>query len=236
MSEYKTDYSNTVSQIEAHVASWFKTKTTKEITEIKKKMRNDEYLYDEKDNIKKVLICIGTDYFEIKPDRYYLGKCIYSNCNDNAQLFIEYSRNWNIIFSSANDRLQYLKELLRLITDNNLLNILEQKKITVDQEDKRYGGRPLHKAIFCDNFDVVKLLLKYGADVTLRDDQGRTALDIAKWVGTRTHKKYIKLIKNHIKSLKKLNSDYSSDSDYSSEYSDECIRDNSSDWSDYSAG
>jgi len=219
--EQKIDYSEIVSKIEAHVATWFKTKTTKEITEIKKKMRNDEYLCDEKDDVKKVLICIGADYFEIKPERYYLGNCIYSHCNNDTQQFIEYSRNWNIIFSSANDKIRYFKEILRLITNNKLLNMLEQKKITIDQEDKRYGGRSIHTSIFCDNYDIVKLLLKYDANVTLRNNQGRHALDIAKWAwkGTPKLKKYVKLIKKHIMLHYILDSDSSDESCESSDSS-----------------
>jgi len=203
-----TDYAT---QIEAHVSSWLKDKTTDEIAEIKKKMIEGEFPFDEKnDDIKKTLISIGVDYFEIKPDNYYLGKGIYSRCNDDAQLFIEYSRNWSIIFCAANNRFKYMKEIVRLITDNKLLNILEQKKITLDQQDKRYGGRPLHLAISNDNLSIFKLLLENGADIMSYNDQGRTPLEIAKWIGTPKHKKYIKLIKNYIASH--LNSDSSDES------------------------
>ena len=42
------------------------------------------------------------------------------------------------------------------------------------------GYTPLHYAARMNNTDVAELLLKQGADATLKDDRGRTPLDIAR--------------------------------------------------------
>ena len=52
--------------------------------------------------------------------------------------------------------------------------------VPVDAVDPVWGGHPLRAAAGGGRPDSVRRLLELGADPTLRDDQGRTALDLAR--------------------------------------------------------
>ena len=55
----------------------------------------------------------------------------------------------------------------------------------IDEVDPRWGFAPLHAAAWFDRRGTTEALLERGADVTLRDAEGRTALDIARERGSR---------------------------------------------------
>jgi ankyrin repeat protein len=44
-------------------------------------------------------------------------------------------------------------------------------------QDYKYGWTPLHFAVKNCHVDVARVLLDYGADPTIRDNEGRTPLD-----------------------------------------------------------
>jgi len=63
------------------------------------------------------------------------------------------------------------------ITDALDLLLMFQADVNVTDKDKE---TPLMKAIQATNYDAVELLLARGADLNIKNNQGKTALDIAK--------------------------------------------------------
>jgi hypothetical protein len=55
----------------------------------------------------------------------------------------------------------------------------------IDEVDPRWGFAPLHAAAWFDRRGTTEALLERGADVTVEDVEGRTALDIARERGSR---------------------------------------------------
>jgi len=55
----------------------------------------------------------------------------------------------------------------------------------IDDVDPRWGFAPLHAAAWFDRRGTTEALIERGADVTLRDAEARTALDIARTRGSR---------------------------------------------------
>lgn len=50
----------------------------------------------------------------------------------------------------------------------------------IDAVDPMWGGHPLRDAAAGGKVEGVRALLAHGADTSLRDDRGRTALDLAR--------------------------------------------------------
>ncbi|WP_141693417.1 ankyrin repeat domain-containing protein [Curtobacterium sp. UCD-KPL2560] len=55
----------------------------------------------------------------------------------------------------------------------------------IDEVDPRWGFAPLHAAAWFDRRGTIEALLERGADVTVPDAEGRTALDLARERGAR---------------------------------------------------
>jgi len=55
----------------------------------------------------------------------------------------------------------------------------------IDEVDARWGFAPLHAAAWFDRRGTIEALLERGADVTVPDAEGRTALDLARERGSR---------------------------------------------------
>lgn len=75
--------------------------------------------------------------------------------------------------------------LVCMVSDNQkenrlaIVNMIMSQTTIVDPVDKMHGHTPLHWACNKGLFDIVKLLVKNGADVTRTDDKGRTPFDFA---------------------------------------------------------
>jgi len=59
-----------------------------------------------------------------------------------------------------------------------IVKVLLKSKANINEQDNELQT-PLHYATVCEHVDVVKHLLSEGVDVTLKDDMGTTALDVA---------------------------------------------------------
>ena len=59
------------------------------------------------------------------------------------------------------------------------ITILIDAETNIDAQDE-CGKTPLHYAVIYRQPQAVKLLIKRGANIFLKDDKGRTALDLAK--------------------------------------------------------
>lgn len=69
-----------------------------------------------------------------------------------------------------------------------------------------FGGQTaMHMAAYNDDIEGVKLLLCYGADKNIKDEDGRTALDCAKQVDA---KGVIALLEDHHKELMQILQEY----------------------------
>lgn len=55
----------------------------------------------------------------------------------------------------------------------------------IDEVDPRWGFAPLHAAVWFDRRGTTEALLERGADITLGDAEGRSALDLARERGSR---------------------------------------------------
>jgi pectate lyase len=56
------------------------------------------------------------------------------------------------------------------------------------------GWPPLHSALDAERFDILELLLTKGADVSIKDDKGRTPLHIAAWYAAHDNPKMVELL------------------------------------------
>ena len=76
--------------------------------------------------------------------------------------------------------------------------LVKLRGVDVDAIDKEYGTTSLMYACRERRYIIAKFLLNNGADPTIKDNEGKTAMDHAKEEG---HKNIIKLLENHIKNL-----------------------------------
>jgi ankyrin repeat protein len=78
-----------------------------------------------------------------------------------------------------NNKLNNFDTLLFTLVVNNqkkkLINQLKNKKNNINIQDKD-GDTPLHIAMFLCNFEIIRILLNYGADSTIKDKWGQTAV------------------------------------------------------------
>ena len=68
--------------------------------------------------------------------------------------------------------------LFTLVVNNqkkDLFTILKNNKNNINIQDKD-GDTPLHIAIFLCNYDIIKILLDYGADANIKDKWGQIAI------------------------------------------------------------
>ena len=77
--------------------------------------------------------------------------------------------------------------------------LLSMTKDTMRLQTKKHGRQPLHVAAAFGHVEVVKVLVKSGADLTVRDDDGRSPLDLAK---TNGHMKSVKYISDYLSGCK----------------------------------
>lgn len=73
-----------------------------------------------------------------------------------------------------------------------------------ESDPKSYGEviawTPLHYAVGTEKTDMIRLFLEKGADLTVKDACGRTALDLAEFL---QREKAVKIIKQHLDKLSK---------------------------------
>lgn len=78
-----------------------------------------------------------------------------------------------------NSKLNNFDTLLFTLVVNNqkkkLINQLKNNKNNINIQDKD-GDTPLHIAMFLCNFEIIKILLNYGADLSIKDKWGQTAV------------------------------------------------------------
>jgi len=78
-----------------------------------------------------------------------------------------------------NNKLNYFDPLLfTLVVNNqkkNLVYQLKKNNNNINIQDKD-GDTPLHIAIFLCNYEIIKILLDYGADATIKDKWGQTSI------------------------------------------------------------
>lgn len=72
----------------------------------------------------------------------------------------------------------------------------KQEAADINATDK-YGVTALIQACLHQKKDIVELLIKNGADVNFKDDEGETALAVAERWG---HTDIVNIIKDHMKS------------------------------------
>lgn len=83
----------------------------------------------------------------------------------------------------------YFKNLWSLAKDAELdvIRELYNKGDDVNEESTFYKNTPLHLAVFNNNYLTVKLLLKLGADMNVRNKDGLTSFDYAEVMNDKIH-------------------------------------------------
>lgn len=76
-----------------------------------------------------------------------------------------YSDETLLMYCIVEDKIEYIELLLRYGADVNYTNNI---------------GTALHYAVDCNNIEIVELILKYFPDTRIRDEDGETALELAK--------------------------------------------------------
>ena len=80
---------------------------------------------------------------------------------------------------------------LVMASDHQRLNVIDEliaADTPVDATDPAFGGHPLRTAAWNGRPASVRRLLQHGADASLRDDEGRTPLDLARTGATTGHR------------------------------------------------
>jgi ankyrin repeat domain-containing protein 50 len=82
-----------------------------------------------------------------------------------------------------------------LFNSNKLQCLLEYAQATNQLQDIDYpdemGNTPLMRAVYRGYYDLVQLLLNYGADPDLKDNYGRTARTMAEYIAEKNGDRYI---------------------------------------------
>lgn len=96
-------------------------------------------------------------------------------------------------------------ELIQSVKNGSIkdINNLLSKGFDIDSSDAD-GMTPLLHACELQNFDIMKLLVDFGADVNHKNKLGHKAVDIAYWYGefrmgcyTAVSQKMVKYLTNH---------------------------------------
>lgn len=112
----------------------------------------------------------------INLDNYYLNpyKFIYKKDSDNIMDIIDNLINNNKVINTQT--IDFNPLLFKLVANNNvthLENILKNNKnININEQDKD-GDTPLHIAIFLCNIKIINILLKYNANLLIKDKWGQ---------------------------------------------------------------
>ncbi|XP_070564922.1 uncharacterized protein [Ptychodera flava] len=123
-------------------------------------------------------------------DRSNASSASSSSSHRNKELLKSYHNLAAHIFSDGRSQ-DTEQQFLAAARDGNYQKVLEflqrlsQDYINVDCKDQRTGNTPIIWATKRGHTKIVQLLLKYGADITLRNFDNETALDVAS-VGIRT--------------------------------------------------
>ena len=114
------------------------------------------------------LININLDNYYINPYKFIYKK----DSNDIIEIIDNLINNPHNIDNKNN----FNPLLFKLVANNNILqleNILKNNKnININEQDKD-GDTPLHIAIFLSNIKIINILLKYNANLLIKDKWGQ---------------------------------------------------------------
>jgi ankyrin repeat protein len=106
-----------------------------------------------------------------------------NNGNNVVHLSMQYNRKEMTILLINNFKLDFLSSnhetILQLaLSYNNLdiINLILQKKINYNNQEKEYGLGAIHQSIIINNLAVTDKIIKNGGDINLQDYYGNTAL------------------------------------------------------------
>lgn len=77
------------------------------------------------------------------------------------------------------DRLDEIFRIACISNDRERVINLIQKGVNVNSRDQN-GDTPLHLAVYYNNVEVVKILIRYGANPRIKNRQGFSSIDIAR--------------------------------------------------------
>lgn len=159
------------------------------INETNNKFR-EKLAQSKNDNKSKAKICLAYDiiinnsyYDEIEKDNFEFKDYIYNSCyyftiiGDCARLNMEIEHNPKDLFLKDS----FNRNLLYLASRNEhtkLCEYLINKGLSLN-EVSNDGNTALHIAAFYGHYDVVKLLLNYGAKINIKNNSGKLPKDLA---------------------------------------------------------
>lgn len=114
----------------------------------------------------EALADIGKKYYDIMSGRPGWNDSVYAFLDDHEKRIVDYSKYWHPTFAAANNKIEVMRALIQL------------KKVDLNEAWDMYQQLPLHAAVFCRHGEMVKLLLKRGANPALRNKRGQDAFEI----------------------------------------------------------
>lgn len=155
----------------------------------------DIHLWVKRGNVDRVKILLEFNpdavNFKDSEEKTPLHWAVYNNQRDIINVLLEAGANVNVTEVIGITPLHYAAERGYV----EVVELLLDAGADVNAQDYGYFNfTPLHGAAGFGRFEIVKLLLRTGAKVNLRDNEGRTALDLAAKNG---HKDVVELIKKH---------------------------------------
>lgn len=108
-----------------------------------------------------------------------------------VNLLIKHGASLNPIMDGYLEPLKFIKRTPHDIYSKRIQRILNKKNNFFNKKNKNKGCTPLHLAVFKKKYFIIKTLLSNGAKTDIKDQKGRTPLDLAQELND---KKAIKLL------------------------------------------
>ena len=159
------------------------------MSDIQKALRDDNFI-----EVKRC-IKVGVDLNQIienednENDECLIFYALHKKCSfETLQLMIE--NGIDLEFTDS-EGVNILDEAIVNGNIEFITYLLKEKKLDVNKTKRKSGLTPLIQASCYGNIDLVKLLISYGADITVKDNLNMTASDYARKLGQKKMQQFL---------------------------------------------